>query len=194
MAKIATECLAVEHNYDSVPGAAYGNDARSAWQNAVVSEIVTEYGPHLRFYLSRSLRSPEDVEDMLQELYFRVADYADLANVESIKAFVFTIAANLLRDRSRRSYTRAAKCSVSTDTLEIPVETSDPERIIEDRDNLDQAYRVINRLQPNCRKAFLLHRIDGLSYKEIALKMGVTVSMVEKHIIEALKQLRQGVS
>jgi len=45
-------------------------------------------------------------------------------------------------------------------------------------------------LKPNTREAFELHRIHGNSYAEIALQMGVSVSMVEKHIMAAIAALR----
>jgi len=164
------------------------------WNNELLSEVIEEYGAKLRIYLANNLRVYEDVDDLLQELYIRLMTYPELEKVESIKSFVFTIAKNLLRDKSRRAYTRAAKLSVSIDSVDIPIESTNPERIALDQDELKRMSRVIALLPPNCKKAFLLHRIDGCSHKEIALNMGVSTSMVEKHIIEARKQVRIAVT
>ena len=178
------DCTAGVVGYDLNP------DTGIAWNHELILAVISQYGPKLRIYLSGYLRTPADIDDMMQELYIRLMNYREISDIESIKAFVFTIASNLLKDRARRSYTRAAKCSTSIDGIDIPVEVANPEKILEDQDELEHMYHIIGRLQPNCRKALLLHRDEGLSYKEIALCMGVTVSMVEKHIMEALRELR----
>jgi len=169
--------------------------ARSHFANAnrnskSVLRMVEEYEPGLRQYLSRWLHSPDDVEDVLQDVFVRVLCYSDLNSVESAKAFVFVIAGNLLKDRNRRQYTQASKRTVTIESVELPSEVSDPARIFEARDELRKVDRVLARLRPKTKKAFLLHRLDGFSHKEIAQHMGVTTSMVEKHIMEGLKQLR----
>ena len=74
--------------------------------------------------------------------------------------------------------------------MELCTEITDPARVIEAREDLARMAHALDKLKPNTKKAFLLHRIDGLSHKEIALHMRVTTSMVEKHIMEGLKQLR----
>ena len=64
------------------------------------------------------------------------------------------------------------------------------ERIII-RQNLAAAAGVIRALPPRTRDAFLLHRFEDLTYRQIAGRLGVSVSMVEKHIAEALRQLKK---
>lgn len=157
----------------------------------LVSLTAERYGTHLRTYFYNRLRSHNDVDDLLQELYCRLLTYRDPLRVKSLKSFVFTIALNLLRDKSRRTVTRMATKMTSLDEAEdIPAPTTDPIRIIEGIEQLIQAGEVIGTLQPACRKAFYLHRLYGLSHKEIALGMGVTVSMVEKYIMATIKCLR----
>ena len=58
------------------------------------------------------------------------------------------------------------------------------------RENLAAAARVIRALPPRTRDAFLLHRFEDQTYAQIAKRLGVSVSMVEKHIAEALRQLK----
>lgn len=158
-----------------------------------LTEIVQEYTPRLRTYLARNVRVYDDVEDLLQDIFVRVVQYPELENIRSIKAFLFTIATNLLRDKSRRSYTKMSKYSMSIDELEIPVDSADPNQILEDRDAVKKMSYAIGDLQPTCKQAFVESRFEGKSYKEIASNLGVSVSMVEKHIIEALKQIRHAV-
>ena len=177
----------VDSNYDTDPA------PDISWNHELLAEVIKEYTPRLRIYLSRNLRIYEDVDDLMQELYIRVMMYPDPSNINSIKAFIFTIATNLLRDKSRRSCTRVSMHSVSLDDVDIPVESADPTRILEDRNALKHMEHAIDELQPNCKKAFVESRFEEKSYKEIAFGLGVSVSMVEKHIIEALKQIRHSV-
>jgi RNA polymerase sigma-70 factor (ECF subfamily) len=58
------------------------------------------------------------------------------------------------------------------------------------RENLAAAARIIRALPPRTRDAFLLNRFEGQTYSQIAKRLGVSVSMVEKHIAEALRQLK----
>ena len=59
------------------------------------------------------------------------------------------------------------------------------------RQDLAAAEAVIRALPPKTRDAFLLHRFRAQTYRQIADQLGVSVSMVEKHIAEALRQLKK---
>ena len=148
----------------------------------LLTEVMRDYSPGLRIYVSRNVRIYEDVDDLLQELYIRIMNCSNPEKIKSVKAYVYTIAANLLRDRSRRSYTKLHDLSVCIDNVEPPVDEVDPERILEGCEELSQITDVIALLQPDCKKAFVQSRFEGMSYKEIAFGLGVSISMVEKHI------------
>ena len=77
---------------------------------------------------------------------------------------------------------------------ESGVDTASPEQILSGREKLDRIYAAIDELPEKCRQAFLLHRSSGLSYNDIAQELGVSVSSVEKYILEALKHCRQALS
>ncbi|MBN4055119.1 RNA polymerase sigma factor [bacterium AH-315-K03] len=167
-------------------------ETRASCNSELVSLAAKQYGSHLRTYFYNRLRSHNDVDDLLQELYCRLLTYRHPLRVKSLKSFVFTIALNLLRDKSRRTVTRmASKMTSIEEAEEIPAPATDPTRIIEGIEELTYTGKMIDKLQPACKKAFCLHRIHGLSHKEIALGMGVTVSMVEKHVMSAAKHLRK---
>ena len=65
-----------------------------------------------------------------------------------------------------------------------------PEEVVAAREQLASMYQAIEAMPENWRQAFLLHRIRGLSYTEIANAMDVSVSSIEKYIVEALKYVR----
>ena len=160
---------------------------------ALVSKVVKHYGPLLRTYFYNRLRSQDEVDDYLQELYCRVLVYKHPSQIQSVKKFVFTIALNLMRDKSRRVITRMGKKMIPIDEMDeaeaVFIDSANPTRVIAGMQKMVQVERVINRFPINCKKAFLLHRVQGLTQKEIALKIGVTVSAVEKYIMLAKKKL-----
>lgn len=192
--EVSNQQFACDYDYDDN----YNTDDNTEYtgkissNDALVSMAAEQYGSHLRTYFYNRLRSYNDVDDLLQELYCRLLTYQNPLRVKSLKSFVFTIALNLLRDKSRRTVTRMASKMTPIDEAEdIPAEIADPTRVIEGMEDLVRVGEYIDELQPSCKKAFYLHRIHGLSHKEIALRLGVTVSMVEKHIMAAMKHLRK---
>ncbi len=177
-----------QHNIKSITGGIDLNENKTC-NKELVAAIIKDHSHSLRTYFYNRLRSQNDIEDFLQELYCRALTYKNPSKIRSIKKFAFTIALNLVRDNSRRCATRLRQNSVPIEPDMFSDESIEPERIIEHRHELKKASHTINDLHPNCKKAFLLNRIDGLSYKEVALKMGVTVSMVEKHLMLASKKI-----
>ena len=153
-------------------------------------EAYQELGGALVGYLRANLRCDEDAHDLAQEVYLRIVRHPDLSEIQSLKAFVFTIAKNLLRDKSRRSATKLSACSVSADDVILAAVGNDPLEQIEADERLRRIESVVAGLRPACRDAYLLNRTYDLSYADIADRMHISVSMVEKHIGAALRALR----
>jgi RNA polymerase sigma-70 factor (ECF subfamily) len=143
----------------------------------------------LRRFLLRRVRCPHEADDLAQEVYLRVARQADLGDVGCLKAFAYQIALNLVRDRSRRSYTRSSQRSVPIESLDLPGGDDPLENALHD-ERLGQLDAALARMPASCRDALLMHRFDGLTYGAIAECLGVSVSMVEKYISAALAELR----
>lgn len=154
-----------------------------------VSRVFQSYNGRLFRYLRRRLTSEEDVEDIAQEVYFRLARYAEAATVKYPQAFLFRTASNLLKDRIRREKVRANGKHVSLDGIELPCPKATPERVLQSKQGVESLAASIRELNPKCRQAFILHRFSNLTYGEIAERMGISVSMVEKHIMFALAYL-----
>ena len=76
------------------------------------------------------------------------------------------------------------------DLDDLSCERPNPEQSLDVSQRLAQAEQTLSALKPSTREAFELHRVHGHSYAEIALHMGISVSMVEKHIMAAIISLR----
>ena len=125
-----------------------------------------------------------------RKIYLRTARHPDLDQVQCLKAFAFQTALNLVRDRSRRSYTRSQRMSISIERVELTGGDDPLDQATHD-EGLELVVRALSQLPDSTRRALLLHRIEGLRYSDIAKNLGVSVSMVEKHISAALAVLRE---
>lgn len=146
-------------------------------------------------YLRRRLRDDETAADLTQETFSRMLRYRDATHVEDRRLMMFRIANNLILEHHRKRRRQHAGAHVSLDELgPLPEQAPPVEAIVDARQAIDILLRqTIAGLPPKCRVAFMLSRFDGLSYPQIADRMGVSVKMVEKHIAKALLACRAAV-
>lgn len=148
--------------------------------------------PLLRF-LSRMNVQEHDAQDIAQESLARLLRYSASEPAEAWQALLYRIAINLLRDRARRARMEqrigASPGESSADADVVSPEPS-PERHASGRETLERMQAAIARLPARCREVYLLHRIEGMTYPEIAHRSGISSKAVEKHISRALRLLR----
>ena len=161
-------------------------------RNDYVAATYAAYHRQLRTFFRRTVDETE-VEDLLQELYVRLIRQVDRAPPANCKGFLFSAAVNLLRDRWRR---RAVRRLDQMDSLDgfgdlKDAEEHDPSLWTEQIEQLEQFDRALDRVSDKAASAFLWHRVGGCSYVDIAARMGVSVSMVEKYVSSALAELRE---
>ena len=155
-----------------------------------LEQIVAEFSRPLRGYFRRRVRSVADADDLVQDVFARLSKLENPAEIDNAAAYVFSIAANLLKDRARRAGARLADSHEPYDEAEHGSGLREtPEIRAIAREDLDTVARVIASLPTKTQTVFLLHRFDGLKYREIAEVTGSAVSTVEKHMIAALAAL-----
>jgi RNA polymerase sigma factor (sigma-70 family) len=163
--------------------------ARSA-ENERMTSCYRSFGVPLRAFLARHTRSIHDAEDLAQEVFLRMWRVGTHSEIHHLKALVFKTANNLLKDRSRRTYTRMMRNAVSTIDLELPDVTDEPSSLLESLQTLSVFTQTLADLRPSTRTAFLLYRFESYSHTQIAAQMAISVSMVEKHVSYAMAALR----
>jgi len=67
-----------------------------------------------------------------------------------------------------------------------------PDHITQYEETFHRVKELVENLPPQCRKAFLMSRFEGMRYKEIAAEMGVSIKTVDTHLVKALKFIRRG--
>ena len=159
-----------------------------------LEQIVAEFSRPLRGYFRRRVRSVADADDLVQDVFARLSKLENPAEIDNPAAYVFSIAANLLKDRARRAGARLADSHEPYDEAEHGSGRREtPEIRAIARQDLDTVARVIASLPTKTQTVFLLHRFDGLKYREIAEVTGSAVSTVEKHMIAALAALSKNI-
>lgn len=144
-------------------------------------------------YLRKRTDNASDAADMTQDVFTQWLGYRDQAKVEQPRAFLFQMARNLLRDHWRRQKVRNAVLEEPSD-VEVQVTTAqsnEPLARAQQQQHLERLGAVLAELSPRRREALMLHRFEGLSQAQIAERMGISVSMVEKHIAFALLHCKQ---
>lgn len=144
----------------------------------------------LRRYLSRLLGNATEAQDVAQDAFVRVHEAMSRRTLEHPQAFLYTTARRLAIDELRRR--RADPLRHTDATVIDAVFSNEPgvERRVMARQELDDLLQVIGTLPHGCRTVFLLSRIDNLSHKEIAQRLGIAYSTVEKQHARALRLLR----
>jgi len=143
-------------------------------------------------YLRKRTDNASDAADMTQDVFTQWLGYRDQASVEQPRAFLFQMARNLLRDHWRKQKVRHsvfAEHSAQPSEVEVhvtPLHSNEPLARAQQQQHLERLSSVLDELSPRRREALMLHRFDGLSQAQIADRMGISVSMVEKHIAFAL--------
>ncbi|KAF1072456.1 MAG: putative RNA polymerase sigma factor FecI [Pseudomonas citronellolis] len=150
---------------------------------------MIRYYHELIVYLNRTLRDRQNAADVTQEAFLRLLDRKADDHVEQPRAFLFKTAVNLSIDLHRRARVRRSEALESLDLEERLDERCPQGEAIRDQ-QLRLLRRALDELPENCRRAFLLRKLDGCSHGEIAEQMGISRDMVEKHIVNAMKHCR----
>lgn len=151
-------------------------------------EIFPLEAPLTRF-LQRNWRNPCDIADLRQDVYARVYDGARTGLPLAPKAFLFTTARNHLINCARRRRIVSIEPVADLEALNVLVDDMTADRHIVARDELRLLQAGLNVLPPRCREVVMLRKIEGLSQREVAERMGVTVATVERQMVYGMRAL-----
>ncbi|WDD92108.1 RNA polymerase sigma factor [Burkholderia sp. FERM BP-3421] len=154
----------------------------------MVEDLVQGY-LRLRRLLTRELGS-DDAADLAQESFEVALRYCQAHTVESPGGLLFKIANNLRIDRGRRKWQVMASLSEVEDE-EGPSCNVTPEREYEGRQTLTKLCEVLDRLPPRQREAFVLCKLNGMTYDEAAAEMGIRPGVIQQYLVEAMRACRQ---
>ncbi len=158
-----------------------------------LEELYTSEQARLRSFVRRLVGNPSTAEDLVQQAFANLlakGENAGSQNPAYVARAVRNLAINYLRDTRRKS-----EIELSDDILEsIADGHPTPEMVTIYRSELQRLLRAILELPVRRRTAFALNRIEGLSYDEIALRMGISRNTVISQVVAALAELNQKLS
>jgi len=133
-------------------------------------------------FLRRSWRNRSDVDDLCQEVYVRVYEAAQKEIPDPVRPFVFAVARNLIINRVRREQIVPIESLGDLDALNIAADEPGPDCNAMAREELRRLQSALDNLPPRCRQAVVMGRIEGLTGREIAVRMGISEKTVSEHL------------
>lgn len=150
----------------------------------------------VRNFIRRSVDNEQEAADLTQETYLRLIAWGHRNPVRNGEGLLFRIARNLITDRFRRQKTRPEELMEPAQIATDPNLAShvDPFRVVEARERVRAVEAAILALPDRCREIFILNRFGGLSYSQIARRLGISQGTVEKHMSRAILACRQALA
>jgi RNA polymerase sigma-70 factor (ECF subfamily) len=156
-----------------------------------LDDLCRRFRPALFAFFLRRVRDPAEAEDLAHDVFVRLAG-VPLEQLRCADAYIFEVAANLLRDRARRWKVRsdyAATQLAAVDAAQLETHALDPERIEAARRSLAALVARLMELPKRTREIFILYRIENVARRNIAQAFGLSVSTVEKEVARATAYL-----
>jgi RNA polymerase sigma factor (sigma-70 family) len=145
--------------------------------------------PALTRYIRRNWRVPEDVFDLIHDVYALVLHGARDALPDHTGGYVFATARNHLIQQARRSQIVSIEFMANLDGVGPPPDLMMTERLIDARDELRRALEGLGGLPPRCREVVRLRKIEGLTTRETAERLGVGIDAVEQQLTKGMRAL-----
>lgn len=165
----------------------FGADSDAA-EKALLAEWAREFRlPLIKFFHKRAPVTAEP-DDLVQEVFVRLAKRADLAAIERVEGYLFQTAASVLADRYRKD-TRQPEIVESFEETTHGEVVLTPERVLMDKQAIDQLIKGLYALPERTRHIFVLYHFENMRQTEIAARFKMPVSTVEKHMARANQRL-----
>ncbi|MGB8128975.1 MAG: RNA polymerase sigma factor [Candidatus Angelobacter sp.] len=169
-------------------------------QDQRISEVVKREGSRLRNFIRRRVTDPGDVEDVLQDVFYRLVEANRLLMpIDHITGWLFRVARNRITDLFRKKkpelFSDAVIESEEGEELQIedllPSPDAGPEALYLRNLLLDEMELALEELPEDQREVFVAHELEGRSFKELAAETGVSVNTLLSRKRYAVLHLRE---
>jgi len=155
-----------------------------------ILEAFTEHKDVLFSYFARKLLKPEDIEDLLHDTFIVAFKSESKKQIKSPKGYLFVVARNLLSKKFAKESLMRNRSIDETDFDTLKASDTPADHALHYRVEMQALIKCVMSLPQQCRKVFIYKKFHGLSQKQIASKMQISTSTVERHITIALLKLR----
>lgn len=159
---------------------------------STILEAYLENEGALKRYLRRFVRSRELADDLAQETFLRAFAAESGRMIEAPKAFLFKVAKNLALNELARQSSMATEVLGDFEGRAVLEDSSQAavDDVVDSRERMRLLARAIAALPPQCAKVFILRKMRGMSQKEIAVRLNISVRTVENHVALGLSRCR----
>ncbi len=169
-------------------------NAGGAHRTRFFDALYRDYARPLLRFISRQNISHEEAREIVQESYCRLQQVPQVEAMESARGYLFRTAVNLARDskrQRRREFHVVSAAEIGAPAeVEVPSGAPTAYQVLKGQQELAIIEQAIEELTPTCRQAFVMHRFGGATYSQIASELGLSVSMIEKYVSQALVHLK----
>ncbi|BBK31867.1 RNA polymerase sigma-70 factor (ECF subfamily) [Stella humosa] len=156
-----------------------------------MEDLFRRYGASLQRFLTRRGARPDVAADLTQDAFLRLIQAGPAEGIQSREAYLFRIATNLAIDRHRREVDGASSALPLDDQPEPPDLAPSADAALLSREALAVLQRAVDDLPPRGREVFVLHKFEGLSYDEIAGRLGIAKNTVMVHMARSLAHCKR---
>lgn len=184
------KCLPIVLLFQGTVFGASGPDTLKQSRREIVTWVGSNIVPHegdLRARLRRMAVPEDEISDIVQDAYVKIAKLDSVAHIRSGRSYFFTTARTMLLDRIRRERIVRIDSMTEMEALRLADDDPGPERRVSARIELERVRRLIDALPDRCREIFELRRVQGVPQREIAERLGVAEHIVEAQAVRGLK-------
>ncbi|WP_368671749.1 RNA polymerase sigma factor [Lewinella sp. W8] len=157
-------------------------------EESVFDQTFLRVAPLLRNFLLYRTGDAERAADLVQDAFLKLYENCSKVIPEAAKAWLFRVAENLFLKQIRRTVVAEKYTDWASHRTE---DAPSPEAVLEEKEFHEQLMGAIANLPEGAREVFLLNRMDGLKYREIAELLDISQKAVEKRMHRALTTLRE---
>lgn len=167
-------------------------NAESTRREGLIERAIRSYDASLRGFLRWKMGVDDDeVKDALQETYERLLHYRESEWEELPRSLLMRIAATVVIDRARYRASRHPWQHIPIDDISMESAEATPERRALAQENIKLVQEAIRDMPERCQEVFVLSRIKGMSYQQIAYELSISIKAVEKHVSRGLALCRK---
>ena len=133
-------------------------------------------------YIRRNLRDASEAHDILQEVYVAMIKTAQSGLPDDTAAYLFRATRNMLINHARRGRIVSFEQISDLEALPAAIDFGATERHLDSREGLRRAQAGLEALPPRCREVVRLRKIERLTTREAAVRLGVTVNTIERQL------------
>jgi RNA polymerase sigma-70 factor (ECF subfamily) len=159
--------------------------------------IAREILPHegsVRRWLVRSLNNGIDADDVIQEAYCRIAKLGKVDHIDNPGGYLRRTVQAVVVDMMRQAKTKNFGSMTEIEWSNVMDHEPLADRALEARQELGRVNGLLAGLSETCRKAIVLRRVEGLSQRETAQRLGVSESVVRNHLVRGLKKVLNSIA